>query len=422
MTKVDWLNIIKFNPVAFGIEAGFDKLTDLHNDWIKLFVQSRNDLTIQAHRGSYKTTCVSIAIALMIVLFPDETMLFMRKTDDDIKEVIRSVKNLLRTEIFQSLSFALYGTNVRLTTDSMTIIDTNLKVGISGTPQLTGIGLGSSLTGKHYDIICTDDIVNLKDRISKAERDRTKIVYQELENIKNPGGRFINTGTPWHKEDAFLLMPNITKYDCYSTKILSDDEIKKLRSKMTASLFSANYELKHIADEEALFKDCKFYDGDIKNIEQGIGHIDSAYGGGDYTAFTIIKECDDKLLVYGRTWQRHIDDCVNQIIADHQNFKVGTIYTERNADKGYLAKELSNHIPMRTYHEDTNKFIKISTWLKRYWDDVYFVDGTDAEYIDMIMNYTENAEHDDAPDSLASIVREIKTRANPKILRKPIGL
>ena len=34
-----------------------------------------------------------------------------------------------------------------------------------------------------------------------------------------------------------------------------------------------------------------------------------------------------------------------------------------------------------------------------------FVRGTDEEYIRQITDYNENAEHDDAPDSLASIVR-----------------
>ena len=59
------------------------------------------------------------------------------------------------------------------------------------------------------------------------------------------------------------------------------------------------------------------------------------------------------------------------------------------------------------YHEDMNKFIKITSYLKAVWKDVIFVDGTDQEYIDQICDYNENAEHDDAPDSAASIVRSM---------------
>ena len=34
-----------------------------------------------------------------------------------------------------------------------------------------------------------------------------------------------------------------------------------------------------------------------------------------------------------------------------------------------------------------------------------FLDGTDRAYIAQIMDYTEDAEHDDAPDSAADICR-----------------
>ena len=52
-----------------------------------------------------------------------------------------------------------------------------------------------------------------------------------------------------------------------------------------------------------------------------------------------------------------------------------------------------------------NKFLKISSYLRDEWENVYFVSGTDKEYIEQICEYNEEAEHDDAPDSLASAVR-----------------
>ena len=60
------------------------------------------------------------------------------------------------------------------------------------------------------------------------------------------------------------------------------------------------------------------------------------------------------------------------------------------------------------YTESTNKFIKISTYLKKYWNQIEFLEETDTDYINEILDYTENAEHDDSPDSLASIIRKLK--------------
>src|SRR5699024_8171524 len=134
-----------------------------------------------------------------------------------------------------------------LVNESVSEIDTNLKASSRGTVQLIIVGLRASLTGNHADIVVTDDIININDRISKAHRDRTKYVYQELQNIKNRGGRFINTGTPWHKDDAFTLMPNLIKYDCYDVGIFTDEMIQKLRDSMSPSLLAANYEHKHVA-------------------------------------------------------------------------------------------------------------------------------------------------------------------------------
>ena len=52
-----------------------------------------------------------------------------------------------------------------------------------------------------------------------------------------------------------------------------------------------------------------------------------------------------------------------------------------------------------------NKFMKICTYLKRWWPKIVFLEGTDPEYIDQILDYTEHAEHDDAPDSAACVCR-----------------
>ena len=50
---------------------------------------------------------------------------------------------------------------------------------------------------------------------------------------------------------------------------------------------------------------------------------------------------------------------------------------------------------------------KITSYLKAEWQNVIFAAGTDEEYINQICDYNENAEHDDCPDSLASIIRKL---------------
>ena len=417
MTKEQAINLLLYKPIRFAKTLGFDKLNELNNKWIIEMVRGKQDRTLQASRGTYKTTCVSFALAITIILLPNKRTLFVRKTDTDVKEVIKQVQKILLDEHTQYIVNSIYGVNLKLNVQSATEISTNLTTDMKGTSQLVGTGIGSSLTGKHFDRIFTDDIINVKDRISKAERENTKLVYQELQNIKNRGGKIFNTGTPWHKEDCFLIMPNAEKYDCYNEyvkQIISREELEKIRLSMSPSLFAANYELKHIADENVLFGEPK-QNANIERVRYGVGHIDSAFYGEDFTAFTIMVYSEGTYYVLGKMWRKHVEDCYGEILNLYSLNACGKMYIEKNADKGMVARDLKNlGIRIVPYNEKMNKHIKISTYLKAIWENVCFVDGTDDEYINQICDYTEEAEHDDAPDSAACLARLLY----PKIAKR----
>jgi predicted phage terminase large subunit-like protein len=183
---------------------------------------------------------------------------------------------------------------------------------------------------------------------------------------------------------------------------------------MTPSLFACNYELKIIADENALFTNAIWLPAnESERIYGGRAHIDAAYDGEDYTAFTILKkESDGGYVGYGKIWRKHVDQCLDEIEALHSMYKAGSITCETNADKGYLAKELkARGFETHSYAEHQNKFIKISTILRKHWKHIRWIDDTDPEYISQILDYTEDATHDDAPDSCASLLRAMENGA-----------
>lgn len=408
--KQEVLDLLWNEPYKIGHWVGFNDLTTLHNEWLRSFLYTDIDQTLLAHRGSYKTTDLSLFLAIHTVIEPNENVMFFRKTDDDVTEVLVQTQKILKAGCMQWIVGTLYGVGLDFLKENNSEIHTNLCTSTKGVSQVVGLGIGTSITGKHADIVVTDDIVNLKDRISKAERERTKTQYMELQNIKNRGGRFINTGTPWHKEDAISIMPNVRKYDCYSTGLITRDKIEELRQSMSDSLFAANYELKHIADKDAMFQNPQFTN-DRKAIYGGIAHIDAAYGGEDGTAYTAFRKTKDgKIIGFGKRWGRHVDDCLAEIRMLHKDLMLGSISCERNADKGYLAKELAEMgFLVDPYSESMNKYIKISTFLRRYWKKIVWLEDTDPEYINEILDYSEFAEHDDSPDSAASLLRKIDT-------------
>lgn len=404
------LDLLWNEPYKIGHWVGFKDLTTLHNEWLRSFLYAEEDQTLLAHRGSYKTTDLSLFLALHAVIKPNENVIFFRKTDDDVTEVLTQSQKIMKSGAMQKIVYDLYDTELQMLKENNSEIHTNLCTSTRGISQVLGLGIGTSITGKHADIVVTDDIVNLKDRISKTERERTKIQYMELQNIRNRGGRFINTGTPWHKEDAISIMPNVKRYDCYSTGLITRDKLEELRQSMSDSLFAANYELKHIADKDAMFKEPKFTK-EKELIYGGMAHIDAAYDGADGTAYTIFNKLSDgRIIGFGKRWDKHVDDCLGEIGVYHKMLRAGSISCEKNADKGYLAKELMGlgyHV--YPYSESTNKFLKISTYLRKQWKNVIWLEETDPEYINEILDYSEFAEHDDSPDSAASLIRKMET-------------
>lgn len=400
-------------PAQYGQMLGYPDLRDdLHGEWIRKMVLGKEDMTLQAHRGSFKTTCDCIALDIMMMLRGYENIIFMRKTDKDIEEVISNVQRIIVHPVTQELYRALTGRELALIKATNTEITTSAYTAPKGSSQLLGIGTKGSITGKHADIVMTDDIINLEDRKSHAERERTKAIYQELQNIRNRGGRIINTGTPWHKEDAFMLMPKPLRYDCYSTGLINEETLEKLRRSMAPSLFAANYELRHIALENALFTTAPMFTKDDSLLRDGVAHVDAAYGGEDYTAFTCGKRVGDKLYLYGRMWQCHVDKVLDEIIAECNRLLCGPIWVESNADKGFLATEIRKKgFKAVDYPEKENKHIKISTYARKWWESIEWLEGTDRDYLSQILDYTEDAEHDDAPDSLSVVCRYWDKRA-----------
>ena len=93
--QIKTLDLIKENPVLLGNWVGFPDLAELHNEWLKSFLFATDDQTLLAHRGSYKTTDLAVAISLLMVLFPNKTIIFLLKTDTDVIEFITQVAKIL---------------------------------------------------------------------------------------------------------------------------------------------------------------------------------------------------------------------------------------------------------------------------------------------------------------------------------------
>ena len=400
------------HPERIGIKVGFKDLTPLHGQWIREIVFGTEDYTLQAHRGSYKSSSLAVAIALIMVLDPTHNIIFLRKADNDVAEMLRMVGKILRSQIVNDISMVVQGKPLSILTENVDQISTNLWNSPMGAPQLMGLGIKSSITGKHAQYVITDDICNIQDYQSSAEREHTNLQYDELQNIRNRGGRIINLGTPWHKKDVFRKMPNIHRYDCYTTKLISPGKLAELQHSMAPRLFAANYELTMLSSSEAVFTEPPRFTDEEYHFADAEAHVDAAFGGADYTALTIgqIDRETGTVYLYGRLWHKDVQKVIPQICEEVGRLGAWKITCEDNSDRGFLCDAIRKRgLWAGTYHESQNKKIKILTYLRAYWCNIVFLQGSDPAYIRQIVEYTETAEHDDAPDSAATMCRFFET-------------
>ena len=81
MTPQDKARWFIAHPAALGRALGYtDFRDDLHGEWLRRMLTAREDMTLQAHRGSYKTTCLTLTIALMMISRPRQNIIFLRKS------------------------------------------------------------------------------------------------------------------------------------------------------------------------------------------------------------------------------------------------------------------------------------------------------------------------------------------------------
>lgn len=400
-------------PHLLGNYLGYDKLDDTHSDWIHKVWTAKDTTLLEAHRGSFKTTAVLIVGCIWYLLFnPDDRILIVREEGKNAKKILRSIRDKYKTNEMKYLYKKLFNTDITLTRDTEASMTLSTMTWTPPEGNIECIGIDGSLTGGHYDRIHGDDIVTLKDRISKAKRENAILFIQELKNIINPGLPLTFTGTPWHKDDAYSHLEKtgakVYRYSIENSKIdgFTKAHINSLKKSMSPSLFSANYELKHIADAESMFNDPNYAEWNT-NVRPR-AHLDAKYKGKDTMALTLMGEYNNKLHAVGFLFHENIEDKYDDIVTILKAYKAGSLYMETNADKGLAATQFRNRgIPVIDYHEKDNKHVKIITYLYRYFKNILWSYETNSEYMAQIVDYQEGQEPDDAPDSAASCLKQI---------------
>ena len=277
----------------------------------------------------------------------------------------------------------------------------------------------SKLRGVSIKYCYGDEVADWSKDVFELLKSRLDKPYSLFDGTYNPGA-------PEHWLRKFLQ----SDIDVFSQVYTIDDNpflpgefVKNLKKEYAGTALYGRYILgQWTAADGALFTVYPPYTKDETKLYNGIAHIDAAFGGSDGSALTCARRDGDTLYLFGRLRKQHIDTLIDLYRNDCARLRCSPILLERNADKGFVGRELMRlGEPVRMYDEIENKYKKIATHLRKWWKNVVILEGTDTAYLEQIMSYAEGAPHDDAPDSAACIARYFDLSADSGEYTSPFG-
>lgn len=394
--------------------------------------QTTKNLLINMPVGFGKTALIEYAISWCFARNINYTFLYTSYSDDLITKHSSEIMEIMKSDTYSTLW------QYEFKKDKKSKSNWSIE-GSTGRSGLTAGAMGGTITGLDagnpaVDGFCgamiIDDPLKATDIIFETKRNdciykynsalKTRLrrsdvpiilIMQRLQEDDLSGWILENEPDKW---DVIKIRALGNEQSIWEEKV-STRELLDKREK-TPFVFYPQYQQEPNSNINSSFKGLTFAKKDEENkIFNGIGHIDKGFDGSDGTAFTICKQVGDTYYIFGKLWlDKHVDDCLSDISAYRQKYLTGTIYTEKNDDKGYMGRNFPN---VSTYQEIQNKHLKIMTYLYPAWKNIKFLSGTDEAYIRQIQSYNEHAKHDDAPDSLASAIRLYETRTQLQGMR-----
>lgn len=431
------------HPHILGHSLGKTLLRPYHSNWIRETWDhpERTINPFQAARGMYKTTAITeIGILRHLFLYPNSRIALVRPSYTEAVSIIKTIRAFIKTPVMQDLFHSVYGIFPQEKVSKEGSITWDFKETITKEGSLDGFGIGSGITGTHYDVIVLCDIITMKDRVSQAKREETiEFMMEVINNVLDPGAKLVHEGTPWHKKDGWYLTPpsRENKWDVYRCGIRTPEQIETLKKNLTDVLFSCNHLLTHVASSDMIFQnphECVKLDKWVN----AYAHIDAKYAGDHFGAWCIMcKKPNGRIQAVGELFDEDfskaedstvsgtgVSKIAKQFILQCSKRLVRKIWLESNADRGFGKKELERaietlykekkiqHRPIvEDYHEAMNKDKKIQTYGKRYWESIDWVHSgmkksTYNEFLEQVIDYMDGQEPNDAPDTMSSLLRQ----------------
>ena len=378
------LNSFKDNLALFCRDfLGYKDLNAQHQQLCDFLLKGRKFKLILMPRYTFKSCICTGRYSLRKLIFnPNLRILIYSDATTKAEGFLTSFKNHIEGKVIGSDFRKVFGAwetdpNRKCKWSNREVIISKRTSGYAEATIETA-GIGTSLTGKHYDIIIFDDIVSDLNVTTKEQMDKVAECYQKALSLLVPGGEVLIIGTRWHFGDLYgrIIAENDEKdtFDIFiksaeeNGELLFEDigehsltrEFLNFQKKQQGSyIYSCLYMNSPTDPETAIFKptDFSFYN-EIDPVDLYItGTCDPAGVGKDFTAITVVGTDNEMNIYILDIVNKHLQptDIVNEIMRLHYKWKFRIFGLETNFYRGTLKYELDRSIQLE-YQDNPKNF------------------------------------------------------------------
>lgn len=220
MTSIPRKQLLAASPHLFARDIYGLRMSPAHQTMMDHIVDGGNRSLLLCQRGLGKSLILQSYICWFILNNPNKRVILVSSTDGKASSFMRAIKQTLESQNVQDIWGDVKGsvwTDHELTLSGRT--------SISAEPSLMCLGAGSgSCTGRHCDLLVTDDLCDFDSTRSELQRNRLRDwLLTSLSPVLMANGTFIAAGTRYHYMDIWQLLLEKLNFNTLILHPIKDD-------------------------------------------------------------------------------------------------------------------------------------------------------------------------------------------------------
>jgi predicted phage terminase large subunit-like protein len=415
--------------------------------WLAGRLNENKDSLILVPRGHMKSTMLKIKVIQLILQNPMIRIGLFSRTAGLVEEQLSDIKRLMATPLLRRYFPELipdpgpkYNGWQKATINQLTTRRHSDWGRIPQEEMIEAWGMGATITGRHYDVLVLDDIINEQSISTPEQMQKVRDYYSYLQAIKEPDGFELIVGTRYHYSDIYgvIIKEDFFGRRVWTRKAIEDGKpiykfftpamLNRIRRRVGAYVWACQFENNPIPKELQIFPppypEFEHLPGGRYDYYMTVDPAATTKSYSDYTAI-VVTALDSKNRLFVVEGQAHkkpgneIAEIIVSLIVKYKPRRVGIEYGLQTA-LGYIieakkieyqkrtGESVGAHIVPIKIPRHISKESRIERSLGSFLRDGRIFIHQSLNELKSQMEQFPRGEHDDLPDALSMQFRLIE--------------